>query len=117
MQQLSQQEKKEQFTLLRTAKFYIASFSSFRCKEESDGDVRNAALREDRCLLDAVFCPLRGKLLADDALALAAEAWLLFLAAGTSWLCLPSYVVITAVGSCEHLSICFFTSHPWYVHL
>jgi hypothetical protein len=70
-------------------------------------------------LLDAEFCPLCGKLLEDDALALAAAAaaWLLFLAAGTSWLCFPSYVVITAFGSCDDLSICFFTSHPWYVHL
>lgn len=94
---------------------YVISFSSFSCREESDEAVRNADLRSDGWLLDAVFCALCRKLLEDDALAL--EAWLLFLAAGTSWLCLPSYVVITSVESCEHLSICFFTSHPWKVHL
>ncbi len=41
----------------------------------------------------------------------------LFLAAGTSWLCLPSYVVITAFTSVEALSTCFRTMHPTFVHL
>lgn len=49
--------------------------------------------------------------------ALLAVLWLLFLAAGTSWLCLPSYVVMTALGSLAALSTCFLTLHPWLVHL
>jgi hypothetical protein len=62
-------------------------------------------------LLDAELWTLCGTLVEHDPLALAA-AWLLFLAAGTSWLCFPSYVVMMAFGSWDDLSICFFTSHP-----
>uniref|UniRef100_A0A0A9G2J3 WRKY4 n=1 Tax=Arundo donax TaxID=35708 RepID=A0A0A9G2J3_ARUDO len=82
--------------------------------EQADDAFCRSALR--LLDVDAEFCPLCDKLLEDNALALAA-AWLLFLAAGTSWLCFPSYVVMTAFGSCDDLSICFFTSHPWNVHL
>lgn len=48
---------------------------------------------------------------------LLAVLWLLFLAAGTSWLCFPSYVVITALGSVEALSTCLRTLQPRLVHL
>jgi len=96
----------EKFRLLGTPELYVISVSSFSSIEEADDT--SAPLP----LLDAEFCPLCGKLVEDDALALAAAAWLLFLAAGTSWLCFPSYVVMTAFGSCDDLSICFFTSHP-----
>ena len=92
----------------------VISFSSFSSIEEAE-DVfcKSATLR----LLDAeLWTQCGSKLVEDDPLTLAA-AWLLFLAAGTSWLCFPSYVVMTAFGSWDDLSICFFTSHPWYVHL
>lgn len=44
-------------------------------------------------------------------------SWLLFLTTGTSWLCFPSYAVITALGSCDARSTCFLTLHPALVHL
>lgn len=94
---------------------YVISFSSFSSIEEAEDALCNsAALR----LLDAELWTLcgTGKLVEDDPLALPA-AWLPFLTAGTSWLCFPSYVVMTSFGSWDDLSICFFTSHPWYVHL
>lgn len=43
--------------------------------------------------------------------------WLPFFAAGTSWLCFPSYVVTTALGSVGALSTCLRTLHPGLVHL
>jgi hypothetical protein len=43
--------------------------------------------------------------------------WLLLRAAGTSWLCFPSYVVITDLRSCDALSTCFLTVQPALVHL
>lgn len=46
-----------------------------------------------------------------------ALTWLLARAAGTSWLCFPSYVVITDLRSCDALSTCFLTVHPALVHL
>lgn len=38
-------------------------------------------------------------------------------AAGTSWLCFPSYVVITALRSWDARSTCFLTGQPTVVHL
>lgn len=37
---------------------------------------------------------------------------LLYFPAGISWLCFPSYEVMTAFGSAEDLSMCFRTLHP-----
>lgn len=64
------------------------------------------------CIASMTFCDF-----SCDALLLLAMVWLLVLAAGTSWLCFPSYVVITALGSVETLSICFLTLQPGLVHL
>lgn len=99
--------------MLDTSKIYVislSSFSSIDIEEADDLFCKSAPLR----LLDAELWTLCGALVEDEALA---AAWPLFLAAGTSWLCFPSYVVMTAFGSWDDLSICFFTSHPWYVHL
>lgn len=43
--------------------------------------------------------------------------WLLLRAAGTSWLCFPSYVVMTDLRSWDALSTCFLTVQPALVHL
>lgn len=48
---------------------------------------------------------------------LLAVLWLLVFEAGTSWLCFPSYVVMTALGSDDALSTCFLTLQPGVVHL
>ena len=62
-------------------------------------------------MLPLRFCPVCGCSLA------LASWWILLFAAGTSWLCFPSYVVITAFGSFDDLSTCFLTKQPEVVHL
>ncbi|WMV31642.1 hypothetical protein MTR67_025027 [Solanum verrucosum] len=45
------------------------------------------------------------------------ETPFVLLVEGTSWLCFPSYVVITDLKSSAALSTCFLTMHPALVHL
>jgi hypothetical protein len=92
--------------------FYTAIFSSFSCR--SSGLwllLPKSILLSMGCFSATTFWGFNGAAL------VLAVLWLLFLAAGTSWLCFPSYVVMTALGSAAALSTCLRTLHPALVHL
>lgn len=98
---------------LQLGNFYTAICSSFSCRSATGFlflSLKPISLSKVRFSATPLCC------FSCDALLLAA-LWLLFLAAGTSWLCFPSYVVITALGSVEALSTCFRTLQPTLVHL
>lgn len=93
----------------KTSKVYVVC-SSFKSRR-AIGLFTKSVLPLEVRLLSCVWCGLTCGMLE------LAILWLLVLAAGTSWLCLPSYVVMTALGSVEALSTCLRTLHPGVVHL
>lgn len=93
----------------QTRKVYVIR-SSFKSRR-AIGLFAKSVLPLEVRLLSSAWCGLTCGMLE------LAILWLLVLAAGTSWLCLPSYVVMTALGSVEALSTCLRTLHPGVVHL
>lgn len=87
---------------------YTVIFSSLSCRSTGLWSLLSKFISlSNGCFSVSTFC----------GAILLAVLWLLFLAAGTSWLCFPSYVVMTALGSVEALSTCLRTLHPTLVHL